>query len=275
MQCTSNLKQLALACANYESQHGMYPPGATGRGFGWIVCILPHLDQKAVYDAIDFSETPAKQPAVIRLLIPGLTCPSDGSAGLPNPGTTASVSYAANSGTGIQAAGYNGMFRHMASVAGFPGGPILVRDVVDGASQTALLSEVLPGNGTGHWLRTEWYLTIERSAPEQLDEFADACVRETPRQTSQGDWYGDTWSRGRVWTHGDSGSTWYNHVLTPQSPSCFNGSRIQYGAYTAASLHAGGVNVAYADGHVAFATASIDRNLWRGFGSRVDRDLGQ
>lgn len=273
LQCKSNLRQLGLACANYESLHGMYPPGATSRGFSWLVCILPHLDQQPVYDAIDFSRLPSRQVSINKLVLPGTVCASDGRAGAPNDNSTASISYAGNSGTGIQAAGFNGMFRHTNPIDPYPGGPIRARDVIDGASQTALLSEILPGDGTEHWLRVEWYLDLERSGPDQLDQFVQSCGDETPRRDAAGNWYGDLWSRGRVWTQGDSGATWYNHVLTPMLPSCFNGSAVQTGAYTAASLHAGGVNVVFVDGHVEFVSTSIDRSIYRDYGSRVDRDL--
>jgi len=65
MQCSSNLKQLALALHNYESSHGRYPPA--GIGYGWcrfseqygdkhitnangLVFLLPYLEQQSLYD---------------------------------------------------------------------------------------------------------------------------------------------------------------------------------------------------------------------------------
>lgn len=275
LQCASQLKQLALACSNYESQHGMFPPGAC-KGFGWLVAILPFMDQAALYHQVDFSKTPTtQQRSILTFVVPGTLCPSETQAVPVGPDAWASTSYAANSGTGLQAAGFNGMFRHLQvdALPPYREGPIRAADVVDGLSNTALLSEILVANLTGDWLRAEWYLTTERSGRNELDAFAEACVAETPRRQANGAWYADDQTRGGPWLHGDSGTTWYNHILTPQLPSCMNGSAVQYGAYTAASLHAGGVNVVFADGHGDFVSRSVDRRTWRQLGSRVESDL--
>src|SRR3954452_12624575 len=65
-QCINNLKQLGLALANYESAVGSYPAaspatrigGAVGGTWGaWSpqAMLLPYLEQKPIYDAINFS----------------------------------------------------------------------------------------------------------------------------------------------------------------------------------------------------------------------------
>lgn len=66
--CTNNLKQIALALANYESARGQYPLGAYGAveedhpaeedGLGWPTQILPQLEEQALYDKIKNNNIP-------------------------------------------------------------------------------------------------------------------------------------------------------------------------------------------------------------------------
>ena len=99
-QCTNNMKQIALAFANYESTNGVYPMGAvtgvTGastsdwgsqlgnNGVSWVALTLPYFEQSTIYNAINF------QVAILNSLaqpdfatawytkINTLQCPSDG-----------------------------------------------------------------------------------------------------------------------------------------------------------------------------------------------------
>jgi len=66
LACQSNLMQISLALRNYESAHDCLPPGSVDRWrpvrndekgyhFGWMVQILPHLDQAGIFAAFNFS----------------------------------------------------------------------------------------------------------------------------------------------------------------------------------------------------------------------------
>lgn len=59
IQCGNNVKQIGLACHNYEAANGMFPPGglaqaAGGYGFSWLVRILPYTEQENIYKRLDF-----------------------------------------------------------------------------------------------------------------------------------------------------------------------------------------------------------------------------
>ena len=103
IQCTNNLKQLGLALHNYESSHGVFPPGRiwksglNGCGMGiytgcqntpWIILLLPNLEQGNIFNTINFdlgAEGPMRplplgvfaNLTVAGLSVNTLLCPSD------------------------------------------------------------------------------------------------------------------------------------------------------------------------------------------------------
>ena len=54
VQCQNNLKNIALACLNFETAKGELPPGSVntsiqqGSGLGWPVQILPYVEESIV-----------------------------------------------------------------------------------------------------------------------------------------------------------------------------------------------------------------------------------
>src|SRR5207253_5693482 len=59
LSSSNNLKQLGLACHNYESTNGKFPAGLDDQGFSVTAKVLPYLEQDSLYKNIDFSKPPA------------------------------------------------------------------------------------------------------------------------------------------------------------------------------------------------------------------------
>ena len=92
VQCANNLMQIGLALQNYAAEQRVLPPGVVnetapvasrpqGSHFGWIVQILPCLDQRDILQSLDFRDGaygPANQTlGSVRLGV--LVCPDDSS----------------------------------------------------------------------------------------------------------------------------------------------------------------------------------------------------
>ena len=264
-ECQSRLRQMGIAIGNYESVHRMFPPGDSR--FGFHVELLPYLDQAELHRQIWAvgAGTGSLRP------VPFYTCPSDPGVNPVGEYKLYAINYAGNFGSGVLTDGYNGLFRHTGRPATtkWREGSVRVTDVTDGLSRTAAVSEILRADGTWHQLRVNWNLP-EEIPMEQADLFAKVC-QKVPRDASQHGWMGAAYARGMSWTSGEACYTWYNHVLPPQRPSCYNGDNVQQGIATAASAHKGGVNVVYADGHVEFASEFIDAKVWSEIGSRSSK----
>ncbi len=180
-QCVNNLKQLALAAANYHETTGSYPPGSLipaeaelGAGplidwIGHLVYILPQVEQAHVYNAINFKIDARdwigggayiNTTAFFRS-IGVFLCPSDPAP--PRWGTWGTTNYHGNAGWPVAHFGHGhqtidggkhrgGIFMYvrMRNWGPWPrvdewGRVISVRDVRDGLSNTALYAEVARG----------------------------------------------------------------------------------------------------------------------------------
>ncbi len=91
-KCQNNLKQLALACHNFESAQGGFPaiaarnPPGTGVLAQWAVQVLPHIEQDNVRNTYNFAATfnsaannvpvPPNTVAPTQVPMPVFVCPS-------------------------------------------------------------------------------------------------------------------------------------------------------------------------------------------------------
>lgn len=243
MQCSNNLKQIGLALHNYHDSIRSFPPGSLfgDDEYGWACMILPQLEQRALYEQIDFS---GQAPDVSIVLQPGVTdqivttyiCPTasmqlthsplrpGAGGGGADLGGHARNDYSGSLGTG--GGSITGMFGKIGSIYK----PIKMRDVLDGTSNTILVGEAYT---------------------------RDMRAVDGPGHPNAGDfkvWIGTNDQHQNVVAEGG-----LEHVP--------NGTRDD----SFASQHPGGVMYAFADGSVSFISENVDMVT---FGKLVDKADG-
>lgn len=261
--CTAHLRQLGLGISAFETQQRCFPSGLRHK-----YELLPFLGESALYHSVDPSILDANElwSALAPHVITVYLCPSDSPDVINGSGCT---NYAGCFGSGSLHGVQNGVF---VAELDMPHG-IRPSEISDGLSTTVAMAEILHGRiengrGTGDRLRTVWETPVNFAPTDSLDAFANYCDSIPPNAPAYG-WVGSPF-RGIPWLHDDRRSGLYNHALTPNRPSCTNGTHVPTGIYTSTSAHPGGVNVLFADGHVTFVSHALDREVWRGMGARND-----
>ena len=162
----NNLKQIGIALHNYHETYLTFPSGWIGvdagqpdvegeSGFGWCTMLLPFIDERPLYDEIDF-ELPILDPAnaSVRTYLPKFRNPSDPTASNiweiedeSSPGTVLgtlpTANYVGVFGTAEledchllsvgETCESDGMFHHNSKVR--------IADVIDGTSNTFMVGE--------------------------------------------------------------------------------------------------------------------------------------
>ncbi len=167
-QCANNVRQLALACMNYESAHMHFPPGLNvplgdgsngtidtdrfplvpeekiqDRYGSWMIWILPFIEQNNVYKDLDLTQreyaNATGQSSIATSIVPGFHCPSDIDEDIVNP--FGDFWFATNSYFG--SAGIQGWFLADVSLDGvlFYNSHVNFGQITDGSSNTFLIGE--------------------------------------------------------------------------------------------------------------------------------------
>ena len=281
-QCTDNLHQLAVAAHGFHSAHGSFPPArpcnpAVNPGWGHLVQLLPLLDQSVPFNHIDFTK-PVSDPANIGFAVtpmPVFRCPSDVDR-MANPSDPlALVGYVKNNyrGNGGNDTGVLGADGVEANNGVFVAGrKISIDQIFDGASNTALYSEGVLGDGNNNVssIPGDWFAISPASSSRDA---LFAAAQNTTRGTGAGVQYSYA---GNTFVSGDYTTSRYNHILPPNGISVVVvagnsdlATSINSGAQatTASSRHPDGVNLVLVDGSVRFIKNEIDTGIWRGLGS--------
>lgn len=261
LKCASNLKQIGIALAAYEQAAGAYPPRI---GYSPHVMLLPWLEQKPLYDSVNFDPMPLEamlnfenhHVTISTTVVDTFLCPSTPLRSMPGSG--AFTSYGGNAGVHFHKDGDNGIFGTRTTMA---------TKVSDGLSNTAVFSEyeTLPGSvHESRWNRVQ-FLIEPRTLGERssLDEFFKRCSEADVRSVKF-QWH----SRGSNWIQAGIEKTFYYHSLPPNRQHCTVWYLTQKGTWPAGSVHSGKTQTVFADGHVRAVKDSVDTAVWRAIGSR-------
>ncbi len=175
--CQNNLKMIGLALHNYHDTYfslpaawyARFPQADSPSWMGWQTSLLPFTEQAPLYQAIydrgqgrSVPEWPAN-PSLAQTAIPGYLCPMD-TTGPQNPfrGGFGASSYSGNFGPDLLPRWYESsaeLFWPGAIAAPTSTNGIFCvnsntnfRDITDGLSNTAIVSERAARSGAGLWI---------------------------------------------------------------------------------------------------------------------------
>ncbi len=156
------------------------------------------------------------------------------------------------------------------------------RDITDGLSQTAAVSEKVKGVGANLLDPTKPSSTVSYVAapsnPSVPNPYYTSCMAINPTTAAPATGQGftiDPQGVGCSWHVGYPPQTRYTHVMAPNTWSCDYGSggASIRGAHTASSRHSGGVNVLMCDGSVRFIKQTIDITTWWALGTKANHEI--
>lgn len=282
MSCSNNLRQLGIAFHNYHTVHNCFPGlGLTSpTSFSVAAKLLPYVEQKNLQDLIDF-----RQPLYVtygqgqsrlnvvhlqaaRTVLTLLRCPSDG----------AQETFEEDPGVVVAGGNYRvciGSGRDYLYDLRFPTDGVFhfgahrgLRDIVDGSSNTMLMSESLLGPQQAREgqlsSREERARYICRYAGSlrggglpglhglynpDLESLTAGCTRWLP-------------GRGFGWIAGRALASTFSAYLPPNATASDLAAH-GIGYFAARSNHPGGVNILLADGAVRFISNTVNINVWR------------
>jgi prepilin-type N-terminal cleavage/methylation domain-containing protein len=158
-QCQNHLRQIGLACLNYENAHQGLPPLSMLSALktessrnGWVWMILPFLEQGNLGNQFRYDVPwydPSKQPLVTTSL-PVLGCPTSPLAGILFSGSTAGVNFQARATDyfAIWRVNANALLLGWQPPSGNLGGAMQddratsFAEIRDGASNTVMIAEM-------------------------------------------------------------------------------------------------------------------------------------
>jgi prepilin-type N-terminal cleavage/methylation domain-containing protein/prepilin-type processing-associated H-X9-DG protein len=255
-QCRNNLRQMGLALHTYHESMSVFPMGYvsptqsaplnTSPGWGWAALILPHLDQRPLYDSVNFSlpiELSENQTA--RTTAVGVyACPSDTAVG-----TYAALSEWGGVVADVHTNSYAACFGSGQEIDEFPdsGNGIFIRnrstriaDIRDGTSQTVAIGE--------------------RGACLVMTPWAGAPINAISQFSS------DT----RVWTYDTTG---HGGELVLARAYWISPNAQGTGTADFYSAHADGIHFLFADGSVRLVKSTVNLSVYRALCTRDGGEL--
>ena len=275
MQCTNNLKQLALAIQNYNDAHGKLP----GFGFGLnanqtpVSSMLPFIEQSARYDAIyapsddtgDYD--PYRGDERWNGVLTALLCPSDGAGSSASEDKPSPINYCFSKADYVE--GNYGSWGNTRSPFGllqrsdewkdtdWGGGSYSMSAITDGTSNTVALSERVgsPSEYGSEKRSIRGGVAINSNAWSILP---NACLAKRGNGSDYADGVATAGGSGENAYYYSNNNAMFQTILPPNAPSCTGNADFKQPMYAPpTSNHSGGVNVGMCDGSVRFISDTI------------------
>lgn len=249
MQCANNLCQIGLALQNYEAAHETLPTGSTepsgpivnkpqGYHMGWLVYLLPYVEEQTAYKRIDFSKGvyAAENSPVANHHIKVFTCPSDpGSYSGPAQSNYAGCYHDVEAPIDVT---NNGVLFLNSAVADI--------DIPDGRTHTLFVSEKVRESGDLGWM---------------------SGTRATLRNPSI--W--GKWRPGRATMIASGTLEVASEEVAEGATGPATDPALVVGGF--ASWHPGGMNCLFGDGSVRFMSENTPPTLLQQLANRADGQL--
>lgn len=282
--CTNKLKQMGLACLNYESTTKRLPAamrsqemfaihGTANASDRWsfIVHILPFMEQLPLHQDLiaRITSTPNFKPwsghATTNTELTALLCPSD-----PNGSRTSSNSngwtsrgrtnYRINRGdirkerwhAQVRGPGSAGVqsWNNQNQMKG-----VELKDITDGTSNTIMLGEARICDMSGDSRAGGYGIDASMNGGMAGPAACAAIVGADGKYSSSAD--NQTQRPGVRWGDSEEGFTGFFTHAAPNSPRCGTGNE-QWACLPASSYHPGGAVMTMVDGSVSFVNDNID-----------------
>ncbi|MGI9517675.1 MAG: DUF1559 domain-containing protein [Pirellulaceae bacterium] len=253
VDCTNRIRQIAIAHQSYQTSHRHFPRHLENN-YSVFVTLLPLVEQDPLYKSIDFSRLPSDElcnsmPDLFR-------CPSEALSNRHSyknyflnerPNIRFILGHKIPNSFKIRPANFHVGLSNVAIY-----GEAKLYEMGDGESD-AIHLPWLPVEGRTVGEFVEHY----RRAPYEAVYVGDLDAFQFRPAMSRNDW-----------CFGPQG---YNHYQLPNSRA--GSTRICVPTLSpASSYHPGGVNIAFADGHVSFVDDSVDYLVWLQMGAREKLD---
>ncbi|TWT32740.1 DUF1559 domain-containing protein [Blastopirellula retiformator] len=269
MQCTNNLKQIALATHNFQDTYGYIVFGgrdgsltdpidecctsSTVEGWSWSFHLTPFLEQQNIYDLADYAHPIGTLNVVAQAGVDSYYCPSRRAPTAYGTGLYYRGDYAGSGGERTQgnirsagSVGERGVIRNLATNS-----KLAIEKIPDGSSNTIM--------------------------------FGEKALHQDSHGSEGGDnerWNNPGWDEDniRYGSHVDSSDNVVPLNPIPDAFAPYKDSADKWGFYDKPELglgiytnwhpyfgssHSGGMNAAFADGSVQFIAFNIDGEMFR------------